>query len=110
MERVDSLPAHGEVPGTAAYEQRSQDAQPDMIAIRPDQNTHDATDTENKDEAPADNDLAGGKPHVPVPRTVITRVDSEPAHGEVAGTKAAAMRAADAKPDVLEKREDPPSK
>jgi len=31
VERVDSKPSHGEVPGTEAYEKRAQDAQPDII-------------------------------------------------------------------------------
>lgn len=31
VERVDSKPAHGEVPGTEAYEKRREDAKPDII-------------------------------------------------------------------------------
>ncbi|KAG6038203.1 hypothetical protein E4U41_004455 [Claviceps citrina] len=33
VERIDSTPAHGEVPGTEAYNQRLADAQPDEIAV-----------------------------------------------------------------------------
>lgn len=104
------MPAHGEVPGTAAYEQRLQDAEPDRIAYQSSKNTPTTTAAEDRAEASAREDLPGGSPTIPVPRTVITRVDSEPAHGEVPGTKAAAVRAADAEPDVLEKQADVPSK
>jgi hypothetical protein len=31
VERVDSVPRHGEVPGTKAYELRKEDAQPDLV-------------------------------------------------------------------------------
>ena len=33
MERVDHEASYGEVPGTAAYDQRSEDARPDEIAF-----------------------------------------------------------------------------
>lgn len=104
------MPAHGEVPGTAAYEQRSQDAEPDRIAYQSSKDNLTTTADEDRDDALARADLPGGSPKIPVPRTVITRVDSEPAHGEVPGTQAAAVRAADAEPDVLEKQADVPSK
>lgn len=47
---------------------------------------------------------------VSIPKTVITKVDSEPAHGEVPGTDAFDMRKGDAKPDIIEKRGDVSSK
>ncbi|KAM5362567.1 hypothetical protein ACJZ2D_012479 [Fusarium nematophilum] len=46
VERVDSHPAYGEVPGTEAYAMREQDAQPDEIAIAPDEtNSQDSLST-----------------------------------------------------------------
>lgn len=45
---------------------------------------------------------------VPVPRMVVTRIDSKPAHGEVPGTEAYEIRKEDAVPDVLEKKADVP--
>lgn len=35
MERVDNEPSYGEVPGTEAYKKREQDAEPDEIAMIP---------------------------------------------------------------------------
>lgn len=35
MEKVDSEPSYGEVPGTEAYKKREQDAEPDEIAMIP---------------------------------------------------------------------------
>lgn len=35
MELVDNEPSYGEVPGTEAYEKREQDAEPDEIAVLP---------------------------------------------------------------------------
>ncbi|KAI1368557.1 hypothetical protein F5Y08DRAFT_295205 [Xylaria arbuscula] len=37
VEKVDDEPSHGEVPGTEAYEKRTEDASPDEIAIIPDE-------------------------------------------------------------------------
>lgn len=75
VERVDSTPAHGEVPGTEAFEKRLADAAPDVIRT--------ATSS-------------------PIPVTVVSVVDSgKPLHGEVLGTEAHKMRTADAQPDVV---------
>lgn len=37
VERVDDKPAHGEVPGTAAYEMRKADAEPDEVIQAPEE-------------------------------------------------------------------------
>lgn len=42
----------------------------------------------------------------PVPRTVVERVDSKPAHGEVEGTAAHELRLADAEPDETKRVQD----
>ena len=39
VERVDDKPAYGEVPGTAAYQMREEDAAPDEIAYVPEPNS-----------------------------------------------------------------------
>lgn len=77
VERVDSMPTHGEVPGTEAFAKRLADAAPDVIRT--------ATSS-------------------PIPVTVVSIVDSdEPLHGEVLGTEVHKMRTADAQPDVVVK-------
>lgn len=35
VEKVDEEPSHGEVPGTAAYDMRQADAQPDVVIQAP---------------------------------------------------------------------------
>lgn len=163
VEKVDTDPSHGEVPGTDAYNIRTQDAVPDEVAIVPDGATSRPTsmpssprsvspsgtpipktrvekvDTNSTshgdipgthahalriaDAVPdsivathGDDEMSSSSPSGesstpgPIPRTVVTRVDSTPAHGEVPGTEAYKMRLSDADPDVVEKKGDVPSK
>lgn len=94
VEKIDpKSPSHGDVPGTTAHALRKADAVPDQIkpASSPDPESGD-------DEPPS------SIPDVPVPKTIITRVDSKPAHGEVPGTDAYDMRKGDAEPDILERK------
>lgn len=99
VEKIDpTSPSHGELPGTEAYEKRMADAAPDIVLKAP-----------NPEKmAPAINEPVQSAQHgnAPIPETVISRVDSEPAHGEQPGTKAYDMRQRDATPDVVEKVED----
>jgi len=100
VEKLDTEhPGHGEVPGTTAYKTHRADAVPDEI--------YNASSLEAS--SPSEPRSASSE-EVPVPRTVITRVDSKPAHGEVPGTEAYDMRKGDAEPDVLEKKGDVPGK
>jgi len=94
VEKVDpDQPSHGEVPGTAAYEQRRADATPDVVVKAGDPGSL----------PPAHLSQGGDSDtNVPIPETVVTKVDSEPSHGEVPGTKAHEIRKADASPDVTE--------
>ena len=104
VEKVDpSSPSYGDVPGTAAYEKRLADAAPDLVLRSPESggqpssfpsfsNTEGAERTES--------------PQVPIPETVITRIDSQPAHGKVERTAAHELRRQDAEPDVLEHERD----
>ena len=97
VEKVDpNSPSHGDVPGTAAHAKRQADAVPDVIlqASKRDE----ATVVEDRDDSVASD--------IPIPTTVITKVDSKPSHGEVPGTDAFDMRKGDAKPDVVEKKGD----
>ena len=100
VDKVDPLsPSHGDVPGTAAHSKRQADAVPDVI--RP------ASRSSNNS---SQQDLPGAtSTNVPVPTTVITKVDSKPSHGEVPGTEAHDIRQGDAKPDIVETKGDVPS-
>ena len=101
VEKVDpTSPSHGDVPGTAAHAKRQADAVPDVILRAPEPG-----------ETSVVKDRGGNiSPDVAIPTTVITRVDSNPSHGEIPGTDAFNMRKGDAKPDVVEKKGDIPSK
>ena len=100
VEKVDpKSPSHGEVPRTKAHSKRQADAVPDVIMQAPPPGKpRTSTSLESK---PADKEET-----VPVPRMVVTRVDSKLAHGEVPGTPAAMMRSMDAEPDELEVKHD----
>ncbi|MCJ1396434.1 hypothetical protein MMC18_009324 [Xylographa bjoerkii] len=99
VEKVDPLsPSHGDVPGTAAHAMRSADAVPDAILQAPSPGQ----------SFPTISPGASTPTIVPIPRTVVTRVDSTPSHGEVPGTDAYNIRTKDAKPDSIEKKGDVP--
>ncbi|KAG6059355.1 hypothetical protein E4U17_006439 [Claviceps sp. LM77 group G4] len=83
VEKIDSIPSHGEVPGTEAHSQREADAQPDEIAVLGDTEEH-------LEEA-----------STPIPKTRVEKVDSNPSYGEVPGTEAHKQREADAQPDEI---------
>ena len=95
VEKVDpTSPSHGEVPGTHAHSKRMADAVPDEIRS-----------TSSLSSASFDkNDSRHQMPDLPT--TVITRVDSQPSHGEIPGTKAFEMRTEDATPDFVEEKGD----
>ena len=97
VEKVNpESPSHGDVPGTAAHAKRQADAVPDVILQAPE-----------SDQAPVVEDRGDSiSPDIPIPTTVITKVDSKPSHGEIPGTDAFDKRKGDAKPDVVEKKGD----
>ncbi|KEQ60165.1 uncharacterized protein M437DRAFT_55106 [Aureobasidium melanogenum CBS 110374] len=96
VEKVDDEPRHGEVPGTEAYNIRSQDAVPDEIEIVPDGTRSRSTSRVSESDRPV---TPGG---TPVPHLVVEKVDpSAPSHGDVPGTDAYEMRTADAQPDEV---------
>lgn len=97
VERVDENPAHGEVPGTAAYEIRTQDAVPDQVEVVPDGSRSRSTSTSGQQQRPM-------TPSSPIPRTVVEKVDlDQPSHGDIPGTSAYELRRADAVPDIVVK-------
>ncbi|RAH52624.1 hypothetical protein BO85DRAFT_407755 [Aspergillus piperis CBS 112811] len=97
VEKVDEEPSHGEVPGTAAYEIRDQDAVPDQIEVIPEGSRSRSASA------------SGERPVTPtsIPRTVVEKVDlDQPSHGDIPGTPAYEKRKADAVPDVVKKASD----
>jgi hypothetical protein len=114
VERVDDSAAHGEVPGTPAYNLRTQDAVPDEIEIVPEgQRSRSATQSRSRATSTLSATSATSRPQTPggspVPRTVVEKVDNEPRHGEVQGTLAHEKRLADAEPDEVRTVGDAPS-
>lgn len=97
VEKIDpDSPSHGDVPGTAAHSKRQADAVPDVVLQAP-----------QRDETPVSEDRGDAiSPDIPIPTTVITKVDSKPSHGEIPGTDAFDIRKGDAKPDLVEKKGD----
>ena len=92
--QVDDRENHGEVPGTPAYQLRTQDAVPDEIEVMP-EGKH-SSHWESK----------GSRPQTPggssVPTTMVEKIDpTSPSHGDVPGTHAHSKRMADAVPDVI---------
>lgn len=96
VERVDDQPSHGEVPGTDAYELRTQDAVPDEVEIVPEGQRSRSISRARADSRPL---TPGG---TPVPKMIVEKVDpDQPSHGDVPGTAAFEMRKADAEPDEV---------
>lgn len=81
---------------------RSQDAVPDELEIIPDGEKSRPYSRANDQDR---NTARGGSP---IPKTVVQKLDpTSPSHGEVPGTIAYSVRAADAAPDVITKIRDP---
>ena len=93
VEKIDPMePSYGDVPGTEAYAKRLADSAPDVILKAPEPGqTRPAT--YDADPTPQHN--------FDIPETVVTRVETRPAHGEVEGTSAFEKRREDAQPDDL---------
>lgn len=92
---MDDRQSYGEVPGTAAYKMREQDAVPDELEILPD-----GGKSKRKPKGPGE--MSTSSPNSPIPKTVVEKVDpSSPSHGDVPGTAAHSKRQADAVPDIV---------
>ena len=126
-DQVDDTESFGEVPGTDAYKKRIQDAVPDELEIIPEgQGSRRGSDLHEREQTGADavpdsvmpasspksgsasESQSASSAKMRVPRMVVTRIDSKPAHGEIPGTEAYEIRKEDAVPDVLEKKADVP--
>ena len=100
VEKVDpESPSYGDEPKSPAYLQRKMDAVPDVILKTPEPGRRANYSDESESSSRSTSDI-------PVPETIITRVDSIPAHGEVPGTEAAKRRRLDASPDIIETKGD----
>ena len=98
VEKVDpKSPSRGDLPGTVAYSKRKADAVPDII--KP---VAKVAPISSEDQG------ANISPEIPVPTTVITKVDSAPSYGEVPGTEAFDRRKGDTKPDIVDNKGDAP--
>jgi hypothetical protein len=91
VEKVDpSSPSYGDVPGTPAYEKRLADAPPDIVLKVPEPGQ---SRTSLDYDRPAF-DLS----NIPIPQTIITRIDSLPAESEADGTATPRKRLRPAEP------------
>ncbi|KXJ95745.1 hypothetical protein Micbo1qcDRAFT_28502 [Microdochium bolleyi] len=90
VERVDDEPSYGEVPGTTAYEKRTEDATPDEIAIVP--------DVKPGAGAPKSPSTPGDRP---IPKTVVD--ESEDAPNSKTHHFHDDLHQADAEPDLVRK-------
>lgn len=102
VERVDDVPAHGEVPGTPAYSLRTHDAVPDEIEIVPVGQRSRGMSRVSEADRPMSPSTPMSPGGLPIPKTVVEKVEPDnPSHGEVPGTAAYEMRMADAQPDEV---------
>lgn len=77
VEKIDpASPSLGDVPGTEVWRKHLADAVPDFIEKIPEPGMSSPVEPTSRSQAPTT-----------IPKTVITRVDSEPRYGEEAGTK-----------------------
>ncbi|KAI5305255.1 hypothetical protein KEM55_009091, partial [Ascosphaera atra] len=96
VEKVDDEPSYGDVPQTQAYEKRTADAIPDEISI-----SSRSPSRENRDHS-SEHTSRPQSPSVPVPRTVVEKVDPDiPSYGDEPDTEAYRKRTADAVPDQV---------
>ncbi|KAI1428293.1 hypothetical protein F5Y12DRAFT_732983 [Xylaria sp. FL1777] len=91
VEKVDDQPSYGEVPGTEAYDKRTEDASPDEIAIVQDDEQSSPPST-NHTAAPQD---------AAIPKTVVDETDDAP--GSSTHNHNEHLHQADATPDIIRK-------
>ncbi|KAI1157082.1 hypothetical protein F4825DRAFT_445770 [Nemania diffusa] len=92
VEKVDDEPSYGEVPGTEAYDKRTEDASPDEIAIVQD------------DPSPPTPSQAATPGITTVPKTVVDETNDVP--GSLTHDHHDHLHQADAAPDVIRKPDD----
>ncbi|KAI0533572.1 hypothetical protein GGR58DRAFT_486078 [Xylaria digitata] len=91
VEKVDDEPSYGEVPGTAAYDMRTEDASPDEIAI--------VQDGEQSPPTASSQTVAPGD--AVIPKTIVDETDDVP--GSTTHSHHDHSHQADATPDVIRK-------
>ncbi|KAI1189056.1 hypothetical protein F5B17DRAFT_428881 [Nemania serpens] len=89
VEKVDDEPSYGEVPGTEAYDKRTEDAEPDEIAIIQDEPS---PPIPSQTVAPL---------NITIPKTVVDETDDTP--GSSTHGYHEHLRQADAAPDIIRK-------
>jgi hypothetical protein len=98
VERLDDEPAYGEVPGTAAYKKRAQDAVPDEVEVITRSRSQSRVNLSDRPVTPAE---------LPIPKIIAMKIDPDvPGYGDVPGTDAYDKRRADAVPDMIVKSPD----
>ncbi|KAH0562418.1 hypothetical protein GP486_002891 [Trichoglossum hirsutum] len=103
VEKVDpSMPSHGEVPGTDAYDVRKADAVPDLVLKIPKPGVESGAVSRSRSPSPT----ASTPGDHPIPITKLSRIDTLPSRGKVPGTRAHDKRKEDTEPDVVEKSPD----
>lgn len=108
VEKVDLIsPSYGDVPGTAAYEQRKADAVPDMVMKVSDPRSRSPSPSPSLGRAPSE---AGSVNNTPLPETRVLRVDSIPSEETEPGPRAHTRRPSDSLPDLVERVQDAPGK
>ena len=101
VETVEPIaPSHGNVPGHASHSNHRADAVPNVI-VQASKHEQDSTSQPT---------TSGSSDERLIPKTVVTKVNEEPSHGEVPSTEAHEIRKADPEPDVVEKKGDAPGK
>lgn len=94
VERVDDSAQYGEMPGTDAFQKRTQDAVPDEIEVVP--------SNASEGQSNLQTELPQSGRTSPIPLTRVERVDNNALHGEIPGTDAYEKRIQDAVPDEIE--------
>lgn len=95
VEKVDpASPSYGEVPGTAAYEQRQADAAPDVVLK--------ALDSTKVPPSISPSHSAKAVSPGSIPETIVTQADSIPRLGEESGPATEVSHSNDIMPSVQE--------
>ncbi len=90
VEKVDDEPSYGEVPGTEAYDKRTEDASPDEIAI-----------IQDKPSVPTSSSHTVAAKGAAIPQTVVDEADDVP--GSATHSYNEHLHQADATPDIIRK-------
>lgn len=100
VERVDDEPAHGEVPGTPAYDKRLKDAVPDEIEVVPEGRLSNRSSQIMERSASPGGTL--------IPRTVVEKVNpADTSYGDNPYSRAFQHRKTDSVPDLVLKAPGP---